>query len=106
MRSPEVGGAIHANQPAAARDAMGTEAPASARVGDRFLAETAGNNSGQSETSDADVARRIRTCWECCVPIQAILQMLKTSAPKIAPTVLAAYTPPTSLPGSCPFSAT
>ena len=46
------------------------------------------------------VASAISRRWQSCVPIQGIRMMLKARAPKIPPTVLAAYTLPTRVPES------
>src|SRR3990172_12220653 len=46
------------------------------------------------------------TCSERWVPSQATSKRLAPSDPTMAPTVLAAYTPPTSRAGSCPGEAT
>src|SRR6185369_6462187 len=51
-------------------------------------------------------ATTIRSCCECCVPIQPTSTRLAPSDPTMAPTVFAAYTPPTSRAGSCPRAAT
>src|SRR5580658_7504050 len=40
-------------------------------------------------------------CCDPCVPTHGIRTMLNPTAPKIAPTVFAAYTSPTSAPLSC-----
>src|SRR5215475_1194372 len=54
----------------------------------------------------AIAATTISTCCVCCVPIHATSTRLAPSDPTMAPTVLAAYTPPTSFAGSCPRAAT
>src|SRR4051812_7575372 len=46
------------------------------------------------------------TCSACDVPIHGIRMKLVTSDPAIAPTVLAAYTPPASCAASCSVLAT
>ena len=48
----------------------------------------------------------ISTCCARCDPNQYTRTRLAMTDPKIAPTVLAAYTPPTSRPGSSPRLAT
>ena len=48
----------------------------------------------------------IRTCCACWLPIQATRSRLAASEPTIAPTVFAAYTPPTRRAGSWPVEAT
>src|SRR6185503_13818459 len=62
---------------------------------------------GPSKRIDpAIAAMTISTCCACWVPIQATRNRLAPSEPTIAPTVLAAYTPPTRRAGSWPREAT
>ena len=59
-----------------------------------------------SMMAPAMAATTISTCCVCSVPSHATSSRLAPSEPTMAPTVLAAYTPPTSLAGSWPRAAT
>src|SRR5438874_12170098 len=61
-----------------------------------------GARSSTPETPDTIMM----TCCACCDPNQYTRMRLETTEPAIAPTALAAYTPPTNLPGSPPLRAT
>src|SRR5437868_7292538 len=64
-------------------------------------------NAVAPEASSADTAEStISSCCECWLPIHATRIRLAPRDPTIAPTVFAAYTPPTSLAGSWPRAAT
>src|SRR5262247_4076019 len=56
--------------------------------------------------SAENAERTINSCWECWLPIHTTNARLAPSDPTIAPTVFAAYTPPTSRAGSCPRAET
>src|SRR5436190_22421755 len=60
----------------------------------------------RSRIAPAIAATTIRTCCVWSEPIHATSTRLAPSDPTIAPTVFAAYTPPTSRAGSWPRSAT
>ena len=75
-----------------------------AEVGSRTGLPAGNRRNSSSSPASADAA--IITCCACCDPIQATSSRLAVNAPATAPMVLAAYTPPTSRPGSWPGSAT
>src|SRR2546428_3018768 len=64
-------------------------------------------NAVAPEANSADSApSTMSACCECWLPIHATKTRLAPSEPTMAPSVLAAYTPPTSRAGSCPDDAT
>src|SRR5262245_2706217 len=91
-----------------------TIAPASSAVPARFqedfraglaasvMPEYEGSSISSAEIADATIS----TCCACDVPIHGTSTKLATSDPRIAPTVLAAYTPPAIRAESCSLDAT
>src|ERR1043166_2086756 len=64
-------------------------------------------NAVAPDANKADKAEiTIMACCACWLPIQTTKIRLAPSDPAIAPSVFAAYTPPTSRAGSCPCEAT
>ena len=61
---------------------------------------------GSSMSSPDTAAMPINTCCACWLPIVGTSRKLAPSEPTIAPTVLAAYTPPASRAASCSGDAT
>src|SRR5204863_7343588 len=59
-------------------------------------------DAGSADTAESTIS----SCCECWLPIHATRIRLAPRDPTIAPTVFAAYTPPTSRAGSWPRAAT
>src|SRR5437870_2642360 len=73
---------------------------------ERVFPDSAPNAVAPDANSADSAESTISSCCECWLPIQTTRTRPALSDPTIAPTVLAAYTPPTSRAGSCPREAT
>ncbi len=87
---------------AASQSAATSDTPSAAASGRERLRRRHGASAKTAPA--AEIASNTRSvCW---VPMEGTSTRLTSNAPAIAPSVLAAYTPPTTRPESSPASAT